>query len=267
MDHGEQQMHSAVVEKEIEWTDDSIRWSKEELVHDRHRQDEEDESAADIFRDAHCMDVFSFSLPNGACVTIHGYKSDSDQVWTSTGLTLWKASEHLCRYLTTNSERLLQKDNERILELGAGLGLVGIVASHLASKNSTVCLTDGDTNALSHLRKNVERNSSKHNTSCHQLLWGHEAATSFEKRHGGGRFDLILASDILYAPCVIDPLWETIRALLDQQNGVFVMAFATRKVKVTIHDFINAANEDFLHKCVNGNEEEGVFVYEFTWKH
>jgi hypothetical protein len=66
---------------------------------------------------------------------------------------------------------------------------------------------------------------------------------------------------------VIDPLWETIRALLDQQNGVFVMAFATRKVKVTIHDFINAANEDFLHKCVNRNEEEGVFVYEFTWKH
>lgn len=261
----EQQTKSAAVEKETPWTDDSIRWTKEELQNHQDKQEHDEQVAADIFRDANPMDTFCFSLPNGLSIEIKGYKSDSDEIWTSTGLTLWKASEHLCRYLVTHSERLLLREDLQILELGAGLGLVGIVASHLAVQNSTVCLTDGDTNALKHVRANAEQNSPPNNTtvSCHQLLWGHDTATSFQEKHGE-RFDLILASDILYASCVIEPLWQTVRALLTRE-GVFVMAFATRKVKVTIHDFIAAAKEHFVHKCVDQNDEEGVFVYEFTW--
>ena len=166
-----------------------------------------------------------------------------------------------------------QNDNKniRILELGAGLGLVGIVASHVAVSEKLYSMLDGwrhECLAPSCAKMSSKISpSSKTNTSvsCHQLLWGHDTATSFRETHGG-RFDLILASDILYASCVIEPLWETVRALLEKPDGVFVMAFATRKVKVTIDDFIQAAKEDFVHKCVDWNKEEGVFVYEFTWK-
>ena len=51
-------------------------------------------------------------------ITIRGYKTNADQVWQSTGLTLWRASDYLCQYQMDNNDMF---QNKRILELGAGL--------------------------------------------------------------------------------------------------------------------------------------------------
>lgn len=45
---------------------------------------------------------------------IQGYKTHSDEVWQSTGLTLWKASKYLCDYMVENADQLQGK---RILEV------------------------------------------------------------------------------------------------------------------------------------------------------
>ena len=75
------------------------------------------------------------------------YGSDSEQTWNSTGLTLWRSSSRLCRYLAsrdgydaltaaasassiTPSGRAADDDGGglRLLELGSGLGMCGLFA-------------------------------------------------------------------------------------------------------------------------------------------
>jgi predicted TPR repeat methyltransferase len=138
--------------------------------------------------------------------------------------------------------------------LGAGLGLNGILAHRVAPQTSKVLVTDGDTDALVLLRNNVETNRTSNNISARQLLWGRDAANAFAESEkvdkGGddddddGRFDVILASDIIYAKVVIDPLWETIQTLLAYPRGSFWMAFAQREVPVTI-DFVLQKSKEY----------------------
>jgi hypothetical protein len=96
-----------------------------------------------------------------------------------------------------------------------------------------------------------------------QLLWGLESSKAFSDSYrdiGLSSFDVIIASDIIYAAVVIDPLWETVRQLLSYPLGVFWMAFARRKVPVTI-DFVlqKAVEYGFRYKLVSesrSDEEE-----------
>jgi len=154
------------------------------------------------------------------------------------------------------------------------LGLNGILAYRMTT-SSTICITDGDTDALIHLRENIERNNPTSTTnedskvSCHQLIWGQETATNFLEHHCHGQtFDILLASDIIYAKCIIAPLWETVRTLL-VPNGVFVMAFAKRKVPISIEFVLESSLEaGFVYELAREDKstEEEIFVYLFRWK-
>jgi len=260
-------------------------------------------------------------------VELEGYKMESPQVWNSTGLTVWRASKVLCEHLLTMTQQQQKQRKQsqplptRILELGSGLGLVGIMVYRMmtvmavtsdhnaAGRKTNVCLTDGDTDALKQLRRNVERNKVKrqrsdaegdHRISSHQLLWGRETAEQFLhrqhrrlQRNDGNqeittaKFDLILASDVVYAPSVIEPLFETVQVLLSKQQehsqhnepataaaaSKFVMAFVDgRKVPVTKEHVLRVASDaGFAHECVyrdckENPDDKGVLIYEFRWK-
>eukprot|EP00536_Pseudo-nitzschia_multiseries_P018086 jgi/Psemu1/70434/estExt_Genemark1.C_21380004 len=201
------------------------------------------------------------------------------------------------------------------IQLGAGLGLNGLLAHRLGAQ--TVVVTDGDSDAMVALRKNIAVNRQRPNNEnenngdgdapsveAAQLLWGTEHSENFREQQtqtktktGGGRFQIIIASDIVYSPLVIDPLWETVRALLvrkqdgnrdgnrdDNDNadgGEFWMAFAVRKVPVTIGFVLQRASDyGFSHELVDeqidghdygddnieGDPETGkVYIYRFRW--
>ena len=251
-------------------------------------------------------------------VTVQGFKADSDETWESTGLTLWKATHTLNDYILKHYRKWVGCS---ILELGAGLGVCGIltakliIADQLSSSSSsstttiassaaeteiepttttTICLTDGDTQALALLRENVKRNDCTRtttrtkttSTTVRQLLWGRENAQQFATTApaaaaGGAEgsplsYHIILASDIIYAPQVLVPLWETIQVLL-AQDGTFILAFAKRKVPVQVQDVLRTANEygfDYTtttpihvrHHTQHSSETDqhnDVFLYEF----
>jgi predicted nicotinamide N-methyase len=226
----------------------------------------------------------------GGCIDIQlrGYKTDADEVWQSTGLTLWRASEFLCRYQMEN--HVLFR-NARTLELGSGLGLNGILAWRIASSypDSTVCITDGDSDALVHLRENMMRNKLDDDdnndvvdatfgaVSCHQLIWGKQSSETFLDQVANGRkYDVILASDIIYSAVIVEPLWETVKTLLkgpsdnrgfgEDRGGVFVMAYARREVPVSIEMVLKAALRcGFLYELVRENREEGIWIYTFRY--
>ena len=220
-------------------------------------------------------------------VQIRGYKTDADEVWQSTGLTLWKASHYLCQY---QMDHIQLFENKRILELGAGLGLNGILAWK-STANSQVCITDGDSDALVHLRENVNRNRNENshddthnnNISSNQLIWGKETSTKFLSDIANNQtYDVIIASDIIYSPVIIEPLWETVQTLLKKPSscveeekgeeedggGIFVMAYARRdKVPVSFDLVCEKAEEHgFVWEMVKEDEEEGIWVYTFRFK-
>ena len=253
-----------------------------------------------IIRDPDPFEIFTFQFSTNnnkdndetkiIDIQIRGYKTDADEVWQSTGLTLWKASDYLCQYQMDNIQLF---ENKRILELGAGLGLNGILAwRSTISTKSQVCITDGDSDALVHLRENVNRNhrntmvSSHDDTddisnkvSCHQLIWGKQTSEKFLSNIANNQtYDVIIASDIIYSPVIVEPLWETVQTLLKKPSnveeegeedggGIFVMAYARRKVPVSIDLVCEKAEEHgFVWEMVKEDEEEGIWVYTFRFK-
>lgn len=295
---------------EIQWTDDSIRWDGglrvktnderlDEVEKGSSYSSDEEDYVVDPFKDADPFTLFSFHFEKTKMmfprppvviddatsndvvvedderfvnIQIRGYKTDADEVWQSTGLTLWRASDYLARY---QMENLHLFHNKRILELGAGLGLNGILAwrSTASTSDTHVCITDGDSDALIHLRENVKRNTKVDDDNeiinrvlCHQLIWGQDSSeTFFAQVANNQKFDVIIASDIIYSATIIKPLWETIQTLL-KKGGVFIMAYARREVPVSIEMVLKVAvQRGFLYELVKKNDEEGIWVYAFRF--
>lgn len=253
------------VSKETKWIDAWIRWNKAEDDEDSAEEEERVENPFHI--DASKEFSFSFAQQqHEEIIQIHlqGYNSESEEAWSSTGLTVWRSGEYLCRYLAGNPS-LLKDSSLRVLECGSGLGLCGIFAHFLSKKALNIYLTDGDTEALSQLRRNIKRNCNNDTLiSCHQLLWGLETAQAFRDSHG--TFDLIIGSDLIYVKAVVKPLWDTINTLLTQQ-GVCLMAYCARHTEsdrhVTLHDILEASRlVGFCNQCVEtATNEDGEEIY------
>lgn len=210
-------------------------------------------------------------------LTLEGFQPQSNITYCSTGLTMWPAAELVCNHLIQNP-KLLQ--GKRTLELGSGLGLVGLLAHHIVigdgrNYNTGACvhMTDGDSDALFQLRQNIAMNHISNNDSngknqslsCNQLLWSKNNAESYlHDKAKDEKFDIILASDIIYAKSVVKPMWETVQVLL-KENGYFLFAFARRQVAVNMKDILEEgklAGFDYT-ECEETDQDENLFVYMF----
>ena len=112
------------------------------------------------------------------------------------GLALWPASIALAHELVSRAAEL---GSQRILELGAGTGLPGIVA---ATYGASVVQTDRLEEAVAIGRLNAERNGVR---SIEHRLADWTAWSDTE------RYDLIIGADVVYAP----RLQPSLRAIFD----------------------------------------------------
>lgn len=323
--------------QETHWTDALVRWT----AANHNLTDGDDDNNNDNNDDDHGDDdsrhdttpfqpnpsqLFSRSFPfnddddgtNSIMIDIHlqGYEEQSDTIYVSTGLTLWRSSELLCEYLSREGLHRLQQlrrnchkqpppqqqrsqDNDtsslQILELGSGLGLVGIFLQKLLlvlplsplgtehyhhKQQDSIILTDGDTNALSLLRLNVQTNilsgrvpeSSSRSIpriTVEQLIWGRVTTESFIQQRQllhNPRFDLLLAADAIYVLANVKPLMETVEALLQKPGGEFWFSYCRRRqVSVQIqHVLTEAAVIGLDYELVL--EDDDILIYIFRWK-
>lgn len=72
----------------------------------------------------------------------------------TTGLNVWEAALALCEWSVANKLLICGKN---VLELGAGIGLSGLVIGKCCRPTS-ITLTDGDDNVLDYLTENVRNN-------------------------------------------------------------------------------------------------------------
>jgi predicted nicotinamide N-methyase len=138
-------------------------------------------------------------LHTGAIVTVEQesqYLSrESDRL--PYGVMLWPASLALAHDLLARGEQLAGK---RVLELGAGTGLPGIIAGSLGAR---VLQIDRSEVALHVCRLNIERN---HATSVEVQ------DADWDQFQTDQQFDLILGSDVLY----VSSMHDRLRAICDQ---------------------------------------------------
>ena len=160
------------------------------------------------------MRTFEVPVSEGetARVRLHEPSLTSDNL----GLKTWTSSVLLSRKLI-DLRRHVAQPRTRVLELGAGTGLVGIAAACAWAANVT--LTDLP-EILPNLQKNIDSNGevieAHGGTACAQLLdW-------FDVKNGSvnmdDRFSIILAADPLYSPDHPQVLADTVHRYLQRTS-------------------------------------------------
>ncbi|CAH0518512.1 unnamed protein product [Peronospora belbahrii] len=171
-----------------------------------------------VFQGSTCLalpsKVFGYDLTASDKFMIHGRMVYIEEVGNSgqgTGLTTWDGSVILAKYL--EHQRHHEIAGTRVVELGAGTGLVGISAALLGAQE--VLLTDLDY-VVENLAKNVAEtmklaaNAGQH-LNCHLstrvLDW-------FNPPTDLGDIDFVLASDVVWVEELIQPLVATFDTLV-----------------------------------------------------
>lgn len=174
---------------------------------------------------------------------------DEDPGHKQSGQYLWPAAIFLCNYLINNWDKY---KSLFIIELGAGVGISGIVCSYLnqfissstsstsstssvssvnlletreISLNSKVILTDYDPGCINLLNDNIIQNNCQNVCKTEYLKWG-ESINHLEINNQLENI-LIIGSDLLYCTGVVEPLFTTVFQLLNSinsKNGIFLLA-------------------------------------------
>lgn len=153
----------------------------------------------------------------------------------TTGFRTWEAALYLAEYLVQNQEYYAQDRFSRILELGAGTGLVSLVWSQLFQATmKELYVTDGDSTLVEQaIRYNFQLNNvtaAPANTlDCQykfqRLWWGEDVVPDV---------DIVLAADVTYDASVVPSLVNCIVASLKQGAHHALIAATVRNENTTM---------------------------------
>ncbi|XP_065807878.1 protein N-lysine methyltransferase METTL21A isoform X2 [Labrus bergylta] len=160
------------------------------------------------------------------------------QDWKNLGVAavVWDAAVVMCMYLELGKVELKGKE---VIELGAGTGLVGIVAALMA---------------------NVKANlppESQESVFVSELSWGEGL-----ERYPAGGFDLVLGADIIYLEDTFVPLLHTLAHLCSDTAVVF-LACKIRYKRDT--NFLSMLKQQFAVEEVYFDRQRDIHVYK-AWK-
>jgi predicted nicotinamide N-methyase len=161
--------------------------------------------AGDVEPEPALTRCFSFPRSGGGspvCVQLNdGALLTTDH--TSVGLQSWASSiilaERICWEPSSFHFDSLDRPGVRILELGAGTGLLSVIVSKFLP-SAEIIATDYHPDVLANLRSNVSANISGQEQSpisVHTLDWSNPPT---EGPFSEGTFDMILAADVIYHP-------------------------------------------------------------------
>eukprot|EP00741_Cyanophora_paradoxa_P000340 tig00000403_g331.t1 len=176
---------------------------------------EDDGSICSLFasEEREAIEEKSFSV---AGVTVHVAAVPSHfQHGGATAIMLWPASSILNQFLAAAAEEL--RRSERMLELGAGVGLNAIVAAKLLP-GVRVVATDGEEESVALIERNLRRNGVEAQCVARALRWGRPEARAFAAELAASAsaptFDHVVGSDLIYSPGSLYPLFDTVDELL-----------------------------------------------------
>ncbi|KAF0688495.1 Aste57867_19896 [Aphanomyces stellatus] len=190
------------------------------------------------------------------------------------GTLVWDAAIVLSNFLL-NDVDLTAK---RVIELGAGIGVPGMVASLLGAKD--VVITE-QPELVPLLRTNIRRNfqtiDAGRSVAAAALSWDRAAATAFCDTFG--TFDIVLSCDCIYQP-LYGESWRALALTMDvlchRNPACVVLVSVERRHEDGIDDFLAFLTTDTnlraaLHRTIPkkeprmlGDEGIGLELYRIT---
>ena len=140
------------------------------------------------------------------------------------GLDIWPAALELCTYLAANPSLV---SGANVVELGAGVGLPGLLAAHLGARR--VLLTDYEPQVVAHVAQNATLCGVLDGCSGLCLDW---TKLSLLPAVHAASFDVILAADVLYIQDIMPAFVDTVRMLLSPEKGVALIGHQMRRALV-----------------------------------
>jgi predicted nicotinamide N-methyase len=183
-------------------------------------------------------------------------KRQSAQV--DVGFLMWPSAIVLSRYILSNTHLI---KNKTILEIGAGCGLVGIVAASIVKdcvEPSRVVITDVNNTVLNNIERNISLNNVGEVASVAKLDFYRQTGDNHEGQWVSGEYNgkcemirspvvVILAADIICQPEDAIAAAKTIYDALIP-GGVAYVVCANEKHRFGVSKFEGACND--LNLCV-----------------
>ncbi|XP_067244869.1 EEF1A lysine methyltransferase 3-like [Chanodichthys erythropterus] len=188
---------------------------------------------------------------SGQNIRIHQYYCANLGVAAS----VWDSALHLCQFFEKVS---LDLSGMRVIELGGGTGLVGIVAARLGAH---VTITDLSF-ALSQIERNVDANAPLSGwpsdaPAVLPLSWGHD------QNRFSSSWDFILGADIIYLPETFPLLLETL-VHLSKDGAVVYLASTMRREHGTQDFYDSVLPQMFKVELVQRDPESNINIYKAT---
>ncbi|XP_067844187.1 protein N-lysine methyltransferase METTL21A isoform X1 [Heptranchias perlo] len=188
-----------------------------------------------------------------ASATFHFAKRDIviRQDWKQLGVAavVWDAAIVLCTYLELGA---IQLRDRTVIELGAGTGLVGIVAALLGAD---VTLTDREV-ALQFLESNLRENippDQRTRARVRELSWGVNL-----RQFNPGSYDVVLGADIVYLEETFPDLLETLEHLSSERTTILL---SCRIRYERDQNFLKMLGSRFRVERVHYDAKKDVHVY------
>ncbi|XP_050973025.1 uncharacterized protein LOC127169572 isoform X2 [Labeo rohita] len=188
-----------------------------------------------------------------------GYEIKIQEGIDNYGGVVWPAALALCRFLDTPAGReQINLFDKSTLELGAGTGLVSIIATLLGAKLTATDLPE----ILGNLTCNLNRNTRwkrRHEPQVTALTWGYKLEETFP--HSTHHYDYVLAADAVYHHDCLSELLETMSYFCQKGTTViFANKVRYQSDVVFIENFHKAFNATLL------TELDEVRIYSATMR-
>ncbi|XP_068186167.1 S-adenosylmethionine-dependent methyltransferase domain-containing protein isoform X2 [Antennarius striatus] len=177
------------------------------------------------------------------------------------GALVWPGATCLCQFLENNQQQVNLMD-KTVLEIGAGTGLLSIVASLLGARVTATDLPE----ILSNLTFNLQRNTksrSRHAPQVAALTWGQSLARDFPQP--SHRYDYVLAADLVFPHDYLKELLETMQHFC--RPGSRTTLLWANKIRFESDlEFVESFKKTFKTALLAELPQQQVRIYEGTAK-
>uniref|UniRef100_A0A8D0GQI3 EEF1A lysine methyltransferase 3 n=1 Tax=Sphenodon punctatus TaxID=8508 RepID=A0A8D0GQI3_SPHPU len=204
------------------------------------------------------LELFADAFPVETCYRLCGHELRIAQhhgARLGVAAPVWEAALTLCEYFEAQK---MNFGGKKVIELGAGTGIVGILAALLGGD---VTITDLPL-ALKQIEENVHNNLPEEHltrTRVCTLSWG------IDQKDFPIDYDIILGADIVYAKDTYPLLIRTLRYLCGPRSTIYLSS-KMRREHSTMEFFETLLPVHFVLELAYRDENEDISVYRVTSK-
>ncbi|KAK4511055.1 uncharacterized protein ATC70_012265 [Mucor velutinosus] len=175
------------------------------------------------------------------------------------GGKIWKCANIMIDYFIWKNNQLHGKlfEGQKIVEIGAGTGLVGLAVAKICPALKQIVITD-QLPMMGLMQENIKLNHLEQSMKADVLNWG-EAIPNMSQVLDA---DVILASDCIYLEVAFIPLLETFFALTTKPTSIIYLTYRKRRNADKL--FFQAAKKKFIFKDITEDPMMKVYMRDKT---